>query len=178
MSRIGKQPIPIPDKTDVSVAGNIISVTGPLGSLSRAYAPSVIVLVKDRTVLVEPVSDTLAAKALWGTVASHIRNMVAGVNEKFVKKLIIDGIGFRAEATPENLTLSVGFSHPVIIPIPAGVDVSVLKNVLSIQGIDKEAVGQFSANVRAVKKPEPYKGKGIRYEGEVVRRKQGKKAAA
>ncbi len=127
--------------------------------------------------VVAPKGNTRLARALWGTYASHIRNMVSGVNTPFVKKLQIEGIGFKAELNGKNLKLALGFSHPVIVAIPEGVAAVVEKNIVTISGADKESVGQFAASVRALKKPEPYKGKGIRYEGEVVRQKQGKKAA-
>src|SRR5207253_1460351 len=115
---------------------------------------------------------------LWGTYSSHLQNMVAGVNKKFEKKLELQGIGYRVELPGKNLKFIVGFSHPVILAIPEDVTVLVEKNNMTVSGIDKDSVGQFAANIRAVKKPEPYKGKGIRYAGEYVRQKQGKKAAA
>jgi len=177
MSRIGKQPIVIPEKTDVSVSDGTISVKGPLGELSRKITSDVAIVVKEGQVILTPTRDSALARALWGTYASHVKNMIQGVNEVFEKKLIIEGIGYRAEVSGENLTLSVGFSHPVVLSIPKGIQVTVEKNVVSIRGSDKESVGQFAAQVRAKKKPEPYKGKGIRYSDEVVRRKQGKRAA-
>jgi len=178
MSRIGKQPIEIPEKTEVIVSGGVISVKGPQGELRRTVHPDVSVTVENGAVTVSPLHESILANALWGTYASLIRSMVRGVNEPFVKKLIVEGIGFRAELSGDALILSVGFSHPVKIPIPGDITVSVEKNVITITGISKERIGQFAANVRAVKKPEPYKGKGIRYEGEIVRRKQGKRGVA
>ena len=126
--------------------------------------------------MVLPAKKTLFSQALWGTVASHIRNMIEGVNKPFEKRLIIEGVGYRAEISENNIVLAIGFSHPVIVPIPEGVEVTVQKNTITVSGINKEAVGHFTALVRSYKKPEPYKGKGIRYEDEIVRRKQGKKA--
>ena len=176
MSRIGKQTILIPEKTEVTVLDNSVNVKGPLGSLSKKFRSEIEVAVKDGEVTVNPTKDTLLAKALWGTYASHIVNMIKGVNEEYEKKLVVEGIGYRAELEGNTLVLSVGFSHKVKLPIPEGLTLSIEKNVISIKGINKELVGQFSAEIRSNKKPEPYKGKGIRYEDEVVRRKQGKRA--
>ncbi|MEX0652098.1 MAG: 50S ribosomal protein L6 [Candidatus Paceibacterota bacterium] len=177
MSRIGKQTVIIPAKTEVTVADNTVSVKGPNGTLTRVLHTAVAVAVENNEVVVTPVGKSPLAKALWGTYASHIRSMVQGVNQVFEKKLIVEGIGFRVSLTGNKLELLVGFSHPVIFTVPEGLTVVVEKNVISVSGADKEKVGQFTAEIRAVKKPEPYKGKGIRYEGEVVRRKQGKKTA-
>ncbi|MBI5456780.1 50S ribosomal protein L6 [Candidatus Kaiserbacteria bacterium] len=178
MSRIGKKTIPIPQGTDVSVGKSEITVKGKGGTLTRQLHPSIAVTITDGVVSVAPNSNTRVAQALWGTFSAHINNMVAGVNTPFVKKLQIEGIGYRAELSGKNLKLALGFSHPVIVGVPEGITVAVEKNIVSVSGADKEKVGQFAASVRALKKPEPYKGKGIRYEGEVVRQKQGKKAAA
>ena len=176
MSRIGKRPINIPEKTSVTVKDGVVKVRGPLGELSRTVRSDVSVAVTDNQVVLKPTAGTQLASALWGTYASHISNMISGVNTSFEKKLIVEGIGYRVEVSGDKLTLIVGFSHPVILPIPKELSITVQKNVISIKGSDKECVGQFAAQVRAVKKPEPYKGKGIRYEDEVVRRKQGKRA--
>lgn len=177
MSRIGKKPISVPAGTDVSVASHEVIVKGKGGTLKRAVHPAVAISVANGEVTVAPASDSRLARALWGTYAAHVRNMIAGVNTPFTKKLIVEGIGYRAELAGKQLKLSVGFSHPALISVPDGVTVSVDKGTISISGADKELVGQFAAAVRATRKPEPYKGKGIRYENEVVRRKQGKKAA-
>ena len=176
MSRIGKQPIAIPQNTHVSVLNHNLKVKGPLGELARTFSPLISIEVSDDKVLVNPTKKTLFTRALWGTTAAHIRNMVKGVHALFVKRLIIEGVGYRAEVSQHNLILRIGFSHPVKIPIPEDVKVSVEKNLVIISSINKESVGQFAASVRACKKPEPYKGKGIRYENEVLRRKQGKRA--
>ncbi len=178
MSRIGKNPIVVPEKTDVSVGVQTVTVKGPLGTLSRPTHSLVSVSVDAGSVTVKPNNNSKLARSLWGTTAALIKNMIAGVHKKFEKKLTLEGIGYRVELTGRNLKFIVGFSHPVMLPVPEGVDVVVEKNAMTVTGIDKEAVGQFAANIRAVKKPEPYKGKGIRYEGEYVRQKQGKKAAA
>ncbi|MDP2651148.1 MAG: 50S ribosomal protein L6 [bacterium] len=177
MSRIGKRPITLPAKTEVNISGNMLVVRGQAGELSRKLHPLIEVQVLDNEVIVTRKKETLESNALWGTFASHISNMVSGVNTPFVKKLILEGIGYKSEVKGEELHLALGFSHPVIVKIPAGLKVIAEKNVISISGIDKEEVGSFAAKVRSLKKPEPYKGKGMRYEGEVVRRKQGKKSA-
>ena len=132
--------------------------------------------MKDNMIVVRPLEETNFARALWGTFTSHIENMVRGVNEPYVKKLIIEGVGYRAAVSGNNLELNVGFSHSVSVPFPKELSVKVEKNEITVSGSDKEMVGQFTARVRAVKKPEPYKGNGIRYHDEVVRRKQGKRA--
>lgn len=178
MSRIGKKPIVIPSGTTVSVADGEVVVEGKGGTLKRVLHPTISIAVMDTEVAVIPKVKTRLARALWGTYAAHVRNMVAGVNTPFVKKLQIEGIGYRAELSGSQLKLMIGFSHPVMVAIPQGLAVSVDKNIVSISGADKEQVGSFAAEVRSVRKPEPYKGKGIRYEGEVIREKQGKKAVA
>ncbi len=178
MSRIGKQQITIPAGTEISVATDSIQVKGKGGTLVKPMHPAVRIKVESGIASVEPANNSRLARALWGTYAAHVKNMVAGVNEPFVKKLQIEGIGFKAELQGKNLKLALGFSHPVIVAVPEGVNAVVEKNIVTISGADKEAVGQFAASVRELKKPEPYKGKGIRYEGETIIRKQGKKAAA
>lgn len=178
MSRIGKKAIEIPAKTEVKVIGDVISVKGPLGELSKNFkSHNISVVVADGKIEVKPVRETLENKALWGTYASHIKNMLAGVNKEYVERMVVEGIGYKADVTPKDITLKVGFSHPVKVVIPAGLKVASDKGVLVISGINKELVTSFAASLRAVKKPEPYKGKGIRFENEVVRRKEGKKTA-
>jgi large subunit ribosomal protein L6 len=177
MSRIGKKVITIPDKTEVTNASGVISVKGPVGTLSRTFKSNIDVLINGKEITLTPKALTLENKALWGTYSSHLQNMIKGVNTPFVKKLIIEGIGYKSEVKGTNLVLALGFSHPVNVAIPAELKVTAEKNVLTISGMDKEKVGEFTANIRALKKPEPYKGKGIRYENEVVKRKQGKKTA-
>lgn len=178
MSRIGKRPIAIPAGTDVVVGSGEISIKGKNGTLARPLHPAVAIKVENNEVIVEPAGKSRLAGALWGTYASHVRNMIAGVNTPYVKKLQVEGIGYRAELQGKQIKLQVGYSHPVMVAIPEGLTVTIEKNVISISSADKEKVGQFAADVRAIKKPEPYKGKGIRYEGEVIRMKQGKKAGA
>jgi large subunit ribosomal protein L6 len=175
MSRVAKKPIIIPEKTEVKVNGLTVSVKGPLGEISRDFKAGVEIKVENGTVIV-----TLKRSEdymLWGTYASHIKNMIAGVNTGFTKKLVIEGIGFKSDVKGAELAMSLGFSHPVSVTIPAGLKVTADKNIVTVTGVDSEAVGKFASMVRSLKKPEPYKGKGIRYETEVIRRKQGKKAA-
>ncbi len=178
MSRIGKLQIQIPAGTEVHVATDAVTVKGKGGTLVKPLHPAVKVVVENGAVSVNPANSSRLAKALWGTYAAHVKNMIAGVNTPFVKKLQVEGIGFKAEVAGKNLKLALGFSHPVLVPIPDGVTAAVEKNIITVSSANKEAVGQFAASVRELKKPEPYKGKGIRYEGEVIIRKQGKKAAA
>jgi len=178
MSRIGKKPIEIPQGVIVEVQANGIAVKGPHGSLSRIIHPDIHASVKDGQVFVEILRKTKRAPALWGLTRSLIANMVAGVTKEFEKKLEFEGIGYRAAADATGLTLQLGFSHPVRFVTPKGIVLKVEKNVITILGIDKELVGDTAARIRSLKPPEPYKGKGIRYQGEVVRRKAGKKAVA
>lgn len=177
MSRIGKKVIEIPEKTEVTVSEGVVSVKGPKGSLTRTFARNVDIVVGDKQVTLAPAKGSSETQAIWGTYASHIVNMVKGVNDMFTKKLIVEGIGYKADVKGTSLALALGFSHPVNVPIPATLKVTSDKGIVTITGLDKEEVGQFAAEIRALKKPEPYKGKGIRYEDEVIRRKQGKKSA-
>ena len=176
MSHIGKKGIQIPDKVDVKLNGSILNVKGPLGETARLIQDDVEVKIADKIVTVA-LRKGAPNKAVWGTFASHIINMIKGVTAGFEKKLIIEGIGFKAQLEGTKLSLNIGLSHPVKIEIPKGVKVLIEKSLITISGYDKEIIGQFSANVRAFKKPEPYKGTGIRYEKEIIRRKAGKKAA-
>jgi large subunit ribosomal protein L6 len=177
MSRIGKRPIEIPKNTEVSVAGMVLTVKGPKGVLTKDIHPHVAIEVSGNEVTVSPKNTTRSAYALWGTFASHVKNMMQGVTEGFSKKLVLDGIGFRMAVQGTAINLNIGFSHPVVVAIPEGITAVVEKNELTISGASKEAVGQFAADVRALKKPEPYKGKGFHYSDEVILRKQGKKSS-
>ncbi|OHA80720.1 MAG: 50S ribosomal protein L6 [Candidatus Yonathbacteria bacterium RIFCSPHIGHO2_01_FULL_51_10] len=177
MSRIGKQIITVPSKVEVKQEGNTITVKGPLGTLSRVFLPQVVITMEGNTITFAPKGDDKFSRSLWGTYAAHVKNMVEGVEKPFQKKLIVEGVGYKYEVSGKKVVLSVGFSHKVEVPIPEGLTVLVEKNVMTVSGIDKDKVGAFAAEVREWKKPEPYKGKGIRYEGEVVRRKEGKKTA-
>jgi large subunit ribosomal protein L6 len=178
MSRIAKLPIPIPAGTTITFVDGIFSVKGPKGELSRPFKQDVVVLLDAESVTLKPKNDKdIFSRALWGTYASHVKNMITGVNTGYSRKLILEGVGFKSEVKGTDLILALGFSHGVTVPVPQGLTVAAEKNNITVSGIDKEAVGQFTAKVRAMKKPEPYKGKGFRYDDEVIRRKQGKKAA-
>lgn len=176
MSRIGKKEILIPDKTEIKAESGFVAVKGPKGTLERAFGPDIAIKVEDKNVSLTPVKANNYTKALWGTCAAHLRNMIKGVNEGFEKKLVLEGVGYKSQVSGNKLVLALGFSHPVEVSIPEGLSVKAEKNVISVSGIDKELVGAWSAKVRALKKPEPYKGKGFRYEDEIIRRKQGKKS--
>jgi large subunit ribosomal protein L6 len=175
MSRIGKKPIAIPEKTEVTISGAVVTVKGPNGTLTRTIPPTLEVKVADKQVVVSLKSDTPEAAVLWGTITSHIGNMIEGVNTPFVKRLLVEGVGYKWDVKGDKLMLNLGFSHPLEVKIPAIVKVVIEKGVLVSISIDKDALGQFVAYVRSLRKPEPFKGKGIRYEGEVIRRKEGKK---
>jgi large subunit ribosomal protein L6 len=175
MSRLAKKPTAA-GKTDVSVAHGVLTVKGSKGILTKRVHPSVSITVVDGQVSIAPKNHSRLAKALTGTFASHVKNMVQGVETPFLKKLILEGVGFRVEVKGKDIVLTVGFSHTVPLAIPEDVTATVEKNVIKLESINKESVGQFAANIRRVKPPEPYLGKGIRYDGEIIRRKQGKKA--
>ncbi|HIP21460.1 MAG TPA: 50S ribosomal protein L6 [Candidatus Pacebacteria bacterium] len=176
MSRIGKKIINIPDATEVSIDGMTVTVKGKLGELTRTFKDVVKIEKTEEGITVNPVLENKFAKAMWGTVNSHITNMISGVNEKFEKKLIIEGVGYRAAIVGNKINLKVGFSHDVDLNIPEDVEVEVEKSNIRVSGIDKEKVGLFASQIRLTKKPEPYKGKGIRYHDEIIIRKEGKKA--
>ncbi|MFA5737047.1 MAG: 50S ribosomal protein L6 [Candidatus Paceibacterota bacterium] len=179
MSRIAKQPIDLPTGINVKLENGAILITGPLGSLSRTLHSDIkVTLLEDNKVKIEPAHRSISADALSGTFASHIKNMIVGVAKGYEKKLIIEGVGLRFAVSGNNIKLDLGFSHPVELLIPEGLKVIVEKNQMTITGIDKEQVGEFAAKIRALKKTEPYKGKGIRYSDEIPRRKQGKKVTA
>jgi large subunit ribosomal protein L6 len=177
MSRIGKKPIEIPTGVEVKIEGQKVTVKGVKGELIREFRPEVKIEMKDNVILTSISSDEKLSRALWGLTRMLLFNMVKGVSEGFQKQLEIQGVGYRAELAGNVLNLNMGFSHPVNLPIPEGLTALVEKNIITISGINKEDVGQFAANIRKVRKPEPYKGKGIRYVGEYVRRKVGKKVA-
>lgn len=178
MSRIGKQTVIIPAGTEVKLTGTVFTVKGPKGTLTRDFPGAVTLHITGNEITFNPNKEgDRTVNALWGTYASHVKNMVIGVNEGYSKKLILEGVGFKSEVAGQFLNLALGFSHPVKISIPQGLTVIAEKNNITVSGIDKELVGSFTASVRANKKPEPYKGKGFRYHDEVIRRKQGKKAA-
>lgn len=176
MSRIGKKIITLPENTTLTVGDNTISVKGPLGTLTRELHPMIEIKQEGNAVTLSLKKETLESKALWGTYASHLLNMVSGVNKPFQKKLILEGIGYKSEVKGDKIVFALGFSHPVEVMIPATLKVTAEKNIITVSGSNKEEVGSFTANLRALKKPEPYKGKGMRYDTEVIRRKQGKKS--
>ena len=175
MSRLAKRPI-APGTATVTVAGGTLTVTGAKETLSRRVHPSIAIEVGADGVMVTAKDRSRLARALTGTFAAHVKNMVAGVTTPYVTRLILEGVGYRMEVKGSDLVLTVGFSHPVTLAIPTNISAKTERNVLVLESADKDSLGQFAANVRRVKPPEPYLGKGIRYEGEVIRRKQGKKA--
>ncbi|HLC95524.1 MAG TPA: 50S ribosomal protein L6 [Patescibacteria group bacterium] len=177
MSRIGKKPVTIPDGVTVAIAGSIVHVKGPKGALDFSYPREVKIGLENNILTVTKVGDTKKARSIWGTITKLIANMIAGVTIGFQKQLELNGVGFRMAVAGEKLTLALGFSHPVVMSIPEALTVTIENNIMTISGIDKQQVGEFSAVVRKLKKVEPYKGKGFRYVGEIVRRKEGKKAA-
>jgi large subunit ribosomal protein L6 len=178
MSRIGKAPIPVPSGVDVTIADRHITVKGPKGTLERDIPGAITVRQDGDELVVERPNDERQNRALHGLVRSLVNNMVVGVHEEFVKELEIIGVGYRAAAQGTNkLDLALGFSHPVSVDAPEGISFETpAPNRIIVKGIDKEAVGQVAANIRKIRKPEPYKGKGVRYAGERVLRKAGKAA--
>ncbi len=177
MSRIAKQPIEIPAGTQVTFNDGVLTVKGAKGTLTRALRDEVTLTIEGNTIVLTPKNEEIFTRAIWGTYASHIKNMLLGVNTPYQKKLILEGVGFKSEVKGKDLILALGFSHGVTVAIPEGLTVTAEKNLITFTGIDKELVGQFAAKIRAMKKPEPYKGKGFRYDDEFIRRTQGKKAA-
>ena len=178
MSRIGKKPIQIPSGVTVNLAGNTVHIQGPKGELSFSFNPVLAVDINDGVLSVKAVVKGKKTPALWGLTRACLQNMVEGVTRGYEKRLEIEGIGFKAIAEGVNLQLSLGFSHPIKFPAPPNIQLRVEKNIIIVSGIDKALVGETAARLRSLKKPEPYKGKGIHYLGEVIRRKQGKKAVA
>ena len=178
MSRIGKQPVAIPDKVKIDLAGQAITVTGPKGTLSRELHPKMKIEIADNEIRVSRSSDARSQRALHGLTRQLIFNMVEGVTNGFEKTLEIIGVGYRAELLGKHLRLALGFSHPIIVKAPEGIALELPEaGKIKISGINKELVGQVAAKIRGFRPPEPYKGKGIRYVGEYVRRKAGKTAA-
>lgn len=180
MSRIGRKPIPVPPGVQVSIDGSTVTVKGPKGQLRRELHPSMGIALQDGAVVVTRPSDDARHRALHGLTRALLANMVQGVATGFSRELVVEGVGYRADMQDKNLVLSVGYSHPVVITPPPQVTFEVARgnrNIM-VQGIDKEAVGQIAAKIRAVRPPEPYKGKGIAYAGERIRRKAGKAGKA
>jgi large subunit ribosomal protein L6 len=175
MSRIGKLPISLPAGVEVVIDGQEVEVKGPNGALRRQFHPMVQIEREDGVLRVSPRENTQQGRALWGLSRSLLNNMVVGVSQGFTKVMEIVGVGYKAEMDGGALKLALGFSHPVIFPLPAGVTGSVEKNtIVTLKGYDKEVLGQTCANLRKYRPPEPYKGKGIKFQGEVIRRKVGK----
>ena len=175
MSRIGKKPVAVPDKVSVSISGQEVTVKGPEGELKLQVHPNISVVEEDGTLKVTRPDDTRENRALHGLSRSLLQNMVDGVQKLFEKRLTIVGVGYNASLAGDKLSLQVGYANTIVLPVPAGVKVDVpAPTSVIVRSCDKQAVGQFAANVRSVRPPEPYKGKGIRYESEQVRRKAGK----
>jgi len=178
MSRVGKKPISIPEGVEVKIEIDKVIIKGPKGELQKEVRPEIKVEVKDEKIFITPKIKTKKTKAVWGLTRTLLFNTIKGVTEGYEEKLEIEGLGFKAFLEGEDLFLHVGFTHPVKIKTSQGIKFSVEKNIITVSGIDKELITQTAANIRKVKTPEPYKGKGIRYLGEVIRKKVGKKAVA
>jgi large subunit ribosomal protein L6 len=176
MSKIGKKPILIPEGTEIKIDGQKVFVKGPKGELFREVPSEIKIQIRNNKIFILQKVESIFNKKFWGTTRSILANMVNGVNKGFEKKLEIQGIGFKAAVERDEIILNVGYSHPVKIKIPQNLKISIEKNIITISGIDKELVGQFSAVIRKIKPSEPYKGKGIKYLEEQIRRKAGKKA--
>ena len=176
MSRIGKKAVPVPAGVTASIDGSTLSVKGPKGTLSLAMRDEITYTIEDGGISVQPANDTKRARAFWGMQRTMVQNLVIGVSEGFTKKLLITGVGYRAAAQGRNLKLQLGYSHDVNIDVPEGIEVKTPDNTtIEISGSDKQMVGQLAAEIRQWRKPEPYKGKGIKYDGEFIFRKEGKK---
>jgi len=179
MSRIGRRPIPIPTGVEVKIDGPLVSVKGPKGLLEQSLHPAMKISISEGTVVVERPSEEREHRALHGLTRSLVANMVEGVTNGYVKTLEIQGVGYRAALKGSNIELAVGYSHPVVVEPPKGITFEVPQPTrIIVSGADKQAVGQVAANIRAVRKPDAYKGKGIRYQGEYVRKKAGKAGKA
>jgi large subunit ribosomal protein L6 len=174
MSRVGRKPIPIPDRVKVSINGQRVTVEGPKGKLEHDVHPFIGVALEGRQVTVTRSNDSRESRSLHGLTRALIANMVHGVKEGFQKSLELQGVGYRATKQGNALNFQLGYSHPIVFEPPAGIELTVDRSIVTVMGIDKQAVGQVAAQIRDLKKPEPYKGKGVRYVGERVRRKAGK----
>ena len=176
MSRLAKKPIPVPAKVTVDTTGNVLTVKGQKETLTRDVHSSISIDVTPEGIVVTPKNNSKLARALTGTYAAHVRAMVSGVETPWKKVLILKGVGYKVELKGTDLVFNVGFSHPVTLSVPEGLTATVERGTITITGADKQKVGQFAAEVRDIKRPEPYLGKGIAYDNEVIRRKQGKKS--
>ncbi len=174
MSRVGNQPITIPGGVNVNVDSDIITTSGPKGNLTQTKLPDIKILVSNDQVLISRDNEKLATKAAHGLMRALINNMVVGVSQGYERKLELNGVGYRVSAQGQELKFNLGFSHEVIYKIPEGIQISVDQNIITVSGINKQQVGQAAAEIRALKKPEPYKGKGIKYVDEQIIRKSGK----
>jgi large subunit ribosomal protein L6 len=176
VSRVGKKPISVPAGVKIDIEGSMVRVKGPKGELEREFSPEIGIKLEDGTVNVTRPSDAPTIRALHGTTRAVLQNMVTGVSEGFSKSLQVEGVGYRAELKGKQLVMALGFSHPVPVDPPPGIEFSVDERarIITVSGIDKELVGQVASDIRAWRPPEPYKGKGLRYVGERVRRKAGK----
>ncbi|MFA6114246.1 MAG: 50S ribosomal protein L6 [Sphingomonas sp.] len=176
MSRIGKKPVAIPSGTTATIEGQQLSVKGPKGTLSMPLREEITYVLEDGGISVNPANDTKRARAFWGMQRTLVQNLITGVSDGFTKKLLINGVGYRADAKGRVLNLKLGYSHDVNIDVPEGIEVKTPDNTtVEISGTDKQKVGQLAAEIRQWRKPEPYKGKGIKYDGEFIFRKEGKK---
>ena len=176
MSRIGKKPVAIPSGTTATIEGQQLSVKGPKGTLSMPLREEITSVLEDGGISVNPANDTKRARAFWGMQRTLVQNLITGVSDGFTKKLLINGVGYRADAKGKVLNLKLGYSHDVNIDVPEGIEVKTPDNTtVEISGTDKQKVGQLAAEIRQWRKPEPYKGKGIKYDGEFIFRKEGKK---
>ena len=177
MSRIGKKSINIPEGVEVKIENNVLKAKGPRGEAFLVIPDSLKVEISNNSLNVSPIRDEKDTKALWGTTRAHLNNLIKGLTQGFQKDLEIEGVGYRVNVEGKNLVLKVGYINPVSLEIPDDIEVNIEKNSISVSGNSQEKVGQFAANIKAVKPVEPYKGKGIHYKGERIRRKAGKKIA-
>ncbi|HBN23344.1 MAG TPA: 50S ribosomal protein L6 [Holosporales bacterium] len=176
MSRVGKNPVEIPQGVDCNIAGNILQAKGKNGQLSMPISEEVIIEVKDGHLHVQPRSKAKASLMMWGTTQSLAQNLITGVSEGFTKRLEVNGVGYRAQVQGSTLVMNLGFSHDVVVDIPSDIKIVCEKPTsIAISGADRQKVGEFAANIRSYRPPEPYKGKGVKYEGEYILRKEGKK---
>ena len=176
MSRVGKQPVNLPQGVDINILNNTILVKGKKGELKNSFPDTVKVIKENNKIIVSPLSNSKSSRGAWGLVRTIINNMIVGVEEGYTKNLVVNGVGYKAAVGDGILTLQLGYSHDIKLAIPGDLEVKCTKPTeISISGIDKQKVGQFASEVRALRKPEPYKGKGVRYSDETIRRKEGKK---
>ena len=176
MSRVGKNPVEVPSGVEVTVSGNLVAAKGKLGRLESEAGDEVTLSLEEGKVWVRPANESKRARAMWGTARSRVQNLVSGVSEGFSRQLEINGVGYRAQLQGQSLVLQLGYSHDVIYPVPEGIQIQCERpTAITISGADKQRVGQVAAEIRRFRKPEPYKGKGIKYADEAILRKEGKK---